>query len=360
MINLDSIDEIKKIDSENVLGSVEDLPGQVKHAWEEANNVVVPESFKEYKNIIMCGMGGSGLGARIIESVYQPVLKFPLIRINDYNLPTYANENSLVMCSSYSGTTEETVNNALQAIEKGCKWMAIGTGNELEELARANNAPFYKIDAKYNPSNQPRMAIGYSVIGQIVLASKAAVFDIASGEIESSIATMERIKTTCGQSIPEADNPAKKLAQMLMNKDVEFVSSEHMVGASHTVNNQLNENAKVFSADYVIPELNHHLMEGLKHPEKNRENLFIVFVNSDIYSKRIAQRMKITEDVVQKNNIQTYVYTVNSETKLTQSFEFIQFGAYVNLYLAILYEQNPAPIPWVDYFKDQLGQPLGK
>ena len=84
------------------------------------------------------------------------------------------------------------------------------------------------------------------------------------------------------------------------------------------------------------------------------------FANSRLYPERIQQRFEITKDVVEQNGIETFEYQLSSNSKLSQAFELIQFGAYVNLYLSVLYETNPAPIPWVDYFKTKLGQPLGK
>lgn len=360
MTILDSREEIANVDLENVLGSVEALADQCKDAWTEAGKVEVPESYKNTSNIVMCGMGGSGLGARIIESVYGVEIKIPLLRVNDYNLPAFVDEKSLVICSSYSGTTEETLENAKQAIAKKAKWMAIGTGNELIELAIAHKVPFYQIIPKYNPSKQPRMAIGYSVVGQLVLASKVGLFHIGENDVEKLVEAMNVVKSLSDVEVTGDKNPAKQLAQKLKGKNIFYVSAGHLVGAMHTVNNQLNENAKTFSADFQIPELNHHLMEGLKHPDSNNHNLFMFFANSDLFSKRIQQRLEITKDVVGKNNISNFTYNLKTNSKLAQAFELIQFGGFVNLYLSVLYGQNPAPIPWVDYFKTKLGQPLGK
>ena len=282
------------------------------------------------------------------------------IRVNDYDLPNYVNEKSLVFFSSYSGTTEEVVENAKQAIEKKAKWIAIGSGNVIIELAKQHKAPFYKIDPKHNPSKQPRMAIGYSVIGQLVLASKAGLFQFTSQDLDSLVNAMHAVQDDNKVEIDFNKNPSKILAAKMKGKNIFFIAAKHLVGAMHTVNNQLNENAKIFSADFQIPELNHHLMEGLKHPKSNPEHLFMFFSESDLYPKRIQSRFSITQDVVSKNNIEYFAYKTTSSKKLSQAFELIQFGGFVNLYLSVLYGQNPAPIPWVDYFKTKLGQPLGK
>lgn len=350
----DSREEIRKIDVSNVLGSVEELSKQCEHAWEEAKKIQVPDSYRDIDNVVMCGMGGSGLGARVIESVYGKELKVPLVRVNTYDLPGFVNEKTLVICSSYSGTTEETIENAKQAISRKAKLMAISTGNSLIEIAKTASAPFYRIDPKYNPSNQPRMAIGYSVVGQIGLAVKAGLITTDDKDIGEALATMEKV---CQESRVETGvekNTAKQLAMKMKDKIVVFSAAEHLVGAIHTVNNQQNENAKNFCVDVQVPELNHHLMEGLKHPLTNPKNLLFVFVNSNLYPDRIKQRLLLTKEVVEKNGIETVILEMISATKLSQAFELIQLGEFANFYLSILYSQNPAPIPWVDYFKERL------
>jgi len=133
-----------------------------------------------------------------------------------------------------------------------------------------------------------------------------------------------------------------------------YIAGEHLAGPVHVVNNQLNENAKNVSFDFQIPELNHHLMEGLKHPETNFKNILFVFAFSKLYSPRVQKRFELTKQVVEKNGISTFSVELNSSSELSQAFELIQLGAYANLYLSILYGQNAAPIPWVDWFKDQM------
>lgn len=359
MRTIDSREEIAKIDKQNVLGSVEALPQQCLDAWESASKVEVPKDYQNFYNVTMCGMGGSGLGARVIDSVYGASLKEPLTVIHDYHLPAYVDHESLVICSSYSGETEETIQNAKEAIDKKAKWLAIGAGGTLIKMAQKAKAPYYQIVPKFNPSNQPRMAMGYSIVGQLALAAQARVISLNFSEIQEAVKAMRDIQERNKVEIL-AHNEAKKLAMRLKDKIIFFVSAGHLVGATHVFNNQINENSKVFSTNFTIPELNHHLMEGLTHPEVNRTGLFSVLVDSSLYPIRIRQRLSLTKDVIEKHDVETFVFTSKAKNKLCQAFEVIQFGVYTNFYLSILYKQDPGPIPWVDYFKTKLGQPLGK
>ena len=360
MTILDSLEQIKKLDKSDIYGSVIKLPQQCLHAWEDTQSFQVPDSYKKINKIVTTGMGGSGLGARIIESVYGPSLKYPLTRINDYDLPAWADKNTLVICSSFSGTTEEAVSTVRQAQKKGCRWMAIGTGGDLIKLAQKHQVPFYQINPTYNPSKQPRMAIGYSVIGQLVMASRAGLIPLTEADINQLVSVMNKVIDKNKQSVPTATNPAKKLAKKLVQKEVIFAAARHLTGAGHTAKNQMNENSKNLSHRHDIPELNHHLMEGLKFPDVNKKDLVFLFLNSKLYPKRIQQRLTITQAVVKKNQVKTVSWNATANSKLGQTFEFIQFCAFVNHYLAMLYHLNPAPVPWVDYFKTKLGQSLGQ
>jgi glucose/mannose-6-phosphate isomerase len=360
MLNLDNLQEIKKLDKENTSCSIDALPKQCLHAWEENEKLAVPDSYKNINKIVMCGMGGSGLAARVIESVFAKKLKFPLARVNDYDLPSWTDKNTLIIISAYSGFTEEPINCAYQAIKKNFKWMAIGAGGLLLDLAKKHNVPHYLIKPTYNPSKQPRMAIGYSIIGQLAMVSKAGVVDITKQDIAYLAKEMNVIINQANVNVPTEKNPAKMLAKKLYGKKIVFAAARHLLGAAHVTKNQMNENAKNFTTIFDIPELNHHLMEGLRFPKSNQKDLLFLFVNSTLYPKRIQQRFTITQNIVKENKVQYVDWQARSSTFLSQAFESIQFGGYVEFYLAMLNGINPAPIPYVDKFKVDLGQPLGQ
>ena len=359
-MDLNNLEEIKKLDKENVYDSIVKFSKQCLDAWEANKDLNVPDSYKDIDKIVMTGMGGSGLGARVIESVYENTLPCPLVRINDYDLPAWVDDKTLVVCSSFSGTTEETVENAHQAKAKGAKWMAIGTGGTLINLARDEGVPFYQINPIYNPSKQPRMAVGYSIIGQLAMVAKTGAINISRDDVNKAVDAMNGIQVKLKIEVPTVKNPAKQLAKQLLGKQVIFVASRHLSAAAHVAKNQMNENAKNLSALHVIPELNHHLMEGLRFPETNRSDCIFLFCDSDIYPERIRQRMDITKKIVQKNGIPYAAWKAISTEPLSQAFELMQFYAFVNFYLSMLNGIDPAPIPWVDEFKEELGQPLGQ
>jgi len=351
---LDDYSQIKELDKSNLLGSVEALPDQCLHAWAEASKVKVPENYRKVDKLVMTGMGGSGLGARVIESVFQNQLKMPLTRINNYALPPFVDQQTLVICSSYSGSTEEVVENVKQSLVKKARTMVVATGGPVIKLALKHHLPYYQIRPTYNPSQEPRMAVGYSIIGQLALANQAGIIKLTDKQVKKVVLVMRQTQQPLKIDVVEAENPAKKLARKMLEKIIVYAAARHLSGPLHVVKNQLNENAKTFAAIFDVPELNHHLMEGLRFPKKNKDNLFFFLANSKLYHPRIQERMALTEEVIGKNMVSTYLWQATAKSRLEQAFELIQFGAYVNFYLSMLYGIDPAPIPWVDFFKAKL------
>jgi len=356
---LDDIEVQKKVDASQTYESIVSYSEQCQHAFDDTASIEIPDSYRSFNKILMTGMGGSGLGARIIESLYGLQIRCPIIHMHDYDLPAWVDQETLCIFSAFSGTTEEPVENARQAIKRNCKWMAVGAGGTIIDLAIEHNVPYYKIVPTYNPSKQPRLAVGYSVIGQLRLVAATGILSLDSSEIMKINKAMRRIIDTSKREIPFDKNPAKQMAQSLCTKQVTFVAGRHLVGATHAIKNQMNENAKSMATLHEIPELNHHLMEGLAYPTSNSETLMYVFVNSLLYPERIQKRFEITKDIIEKNHIPTMTITPQSNNMLTQAFELLQLGGFINYYLAMLHGVDPAPIPYVDEFKNRLGQSLG-
>lgn len=356
MINLDDISAVKTQDPLNVLGSIELLPKQCEQAWNEVNELEIPQEYQKINKIVFSAMGGSALGAYIIKDLFFDKLKYPFEIINDYSLPNFVDKSTLVVLASYSGTTEETINCAYQSIKNGYKSFILSTGGELTKLAKQHKIPSYIFKPTFNPSNQPRLGTGYSVFGQIALLNKLSVLNLCQDEVSETINILEKNNKLYGLGVAVSKNPAKKLALNLINKIPIIVMAEHLIGVGRVVRNQLHESAKNFADYYPIPELNHHLMEALRFPKSNQKNLVFLFLISNLYRNKILKRFDITVEVVKKNGLKVYNFRPYSKNKLTQVFETVHFGAYMNYYLGMLNGVDPSKIPWVDYFKKRLSE----
>lgn len=173
MKDLTNLEEIKKIDPKNTLESTDLMLDQCQQAWKEVNALDIPQDLGKISNIVFCGMGASIYGALVVKALLGSDLPYPTEIITDYHLPAYVDNDTLVVLTSYSGTTEEVLSCAKEAKEKNAKMLVLTKGGQLAEFAKANNVPSYIFDGKLNPSSVPRLGNGYSVLGLIGLLNKA-------------------------------------------------------------------------------------------------------------------------------------------------------------------------------------------
>jgi glucose/mannose-6-phosphate isomerase len=351
---LDDLKKIKKRDTQGMWQSIESLGLQCQQAWDETRKIKIPRTYRGIQNVLINGMGGSGLGGHVIESVFGGQMKVPFRVINSYQLPGYVNSRTLFILSSYSGTTEEVLSTINEARRRKAKILIICAGGQLAAAARRYRIPAYIFSPRFNPCNQPRMGLGYMVIGTIGLLARCGVVNISNNDIKGVIASIVTHHKKFGLKVALKKNQAKKVATTLQGRVPILVAAQHLSGNAHIATNQINENSKNFAAYFLISELNHHLMEGLPFPRSNKQNLQFLFLESGLYLPKIQKRFLITKKVLQKSRIPYAAYRVTSTKPLTQVMEALLFGSYVNYYLAMLNGINPSPIVFVDYFKKQL------
>jgi glucose/mannose-6-phosphate isomerase len=344
MIDLNDLKAIKQLDPKDVYGSNAMFVDQCQHMVDEYYGKTTG-SVSDVRSLVISGMGGSAYGAHVVQSLYTSELKVPLVPVSDYHLPAFADSHTLVLATSYSGTTEETVSTANEAKAKGVQLAALTSGGTLGDIVKAG-APGIVFDPKLNPSGQPRLGTGYIITGTLILLSNLGLLQISKDDFNGAIGevrgAIEGIKT-------KAQAMAKELEGFI---PVTF-ASQHLVGNAHIIRNQFNETSKSFSAFEDVPELNHHLMEGLKYPSDKK--LKALLITSKLYEEKHQRRMTLTQDVVEQNGMGSVEYAVTGTTKLSQVLEVLAFGGYLTLYLGLIYGQDPSLIPWVDYFKAKLG-----
>jgi glucose/mannose-6-phosphate isomerase len=345
MIDLNNPQTFKDLDPKDVYGSTGLLADQCEQIWEDAKTLSFPEDYTDFENIILCGMGGSAYSSYIIQSLFKDKLNIPLIYNNDYDLPAFASSKSLIILSSYSGTTEESLACAKEAIEKNLKVTAITNGGPLSEVLKENNMPSLIFDPKNNPSGQPRLGTGYMILGTIILLCKLGILNLTDDEVKSAISELR-------QNQDKIKEEAISLAPKLKDYFPLIMCSGFLLGNAHILRNQFNETSKSFAAFEDIPELNHHLMEGFKYPTGLK--IKTLFLDSNLYDPKHLKRIQLTEDVVTKNNIESLHFQALGTTKLSQMLSVLSFGGFVTFYLGVLYGEDPSLIPWVDYFKEQL------
>ena len=347
---------IKKLDSQNVAGSVEQLDNQCEQVFSEVDKLSLNPDFSKAERIVVCGMGGSALGADVVRSLFFNELKVPLEIINGYHLPAYVDSNTLVFLSSYSGTTKEVLAAYEETKKTGAKIVVITSGGNLGELAKSPAVGGYVFDPKYNPSRQPRMGLGYSILSQGLIFAKLGFLKFSQDDLNKILVAIRKANSQSNVDVPVNENFAKQIAQKLANKIPFLFASEHLMGNIHVFANQLNENAKVLSCYFSLPEANHHLIEGLPSTDEIHNRVIFFLLKSNLYSPRVLKRYEITRTLIEKNGIDSIVFEPKSQSKLEQVFEFLTFGSWVSFYLAMVYGRDPSPIPNVDFLKEEMAK----
>lgn len=356
-MKLDNIKAIQKIDTSYVAKSIELLPDQIRQVLGDARLINIPREYAKCTTIVLNGMGGSNLGARILKSALSDQMKAPLLLAPGYQVPNFVGPDTLFIISSYSGTTEEPLSVYREVKKRKAKIMAItehSPKSQLEKMMIKENVPGYIFTPESNPSQQPRLGIGYTAFGTAVLLAKAGMLKISVKEMENMIAGMEIQGRKFKVESPSKDNAAKLLAEKMWGRIPVLVGAEHLHGNLHALRNQINECAKHFVTYLSLPELNHFAMEGLMYPEENQENLIFIFFDSKLYSARVQKRAALTKKVVVKNNIPVFTCALQGKNKIAQGFEMLQLGSWISFYLGMLNGVDPVRIPWVDWFKKQL------
>jgi glucose/mannose-6-phosphate isomerase len=345
---------IKELDKQGAIDSVEQLGSQIQQIWELSKQVEFDASYNDIDKVVVNGMGGSIIGTHVIQTVFKDELKIPVIALSDYTLPEYVNEKTLFIASSYSGNTEETLSSVVDAQQKKAKIAGICSGAKLGKFLTENDYPALIFEPKYTPNKSPRMGLGYSIFGQMALLAKLGVLPVSEQDYDQVMEAVATAQLSFNRHIETSENPAKMLAYNFISRIPIVTAAEHLEGAVHVFANQLHENAKNYAEFRVIPEINHHLMEGLQFPKSNDESLLFFTIHSDLYLESNQTRIDLTEQVVERNQLSTVSHKLESKTKLAQAFELLIFASYTSYYLALLNGQDPTPNPWVDWFKDQL------
>ncbi len=350
---LDNPQIYRRLDTDKIYDSIILFQDQIIQAWTDINSLPLQPSCRNAKNIIIAGMGGSALGGHIIQSIDQAILKIPLQIVNNYRLPAYVNSNTLAIIISYSGNTEESISCFRDALNKKAQVFAITTGGKLARLASRHKTSLYLINPVANPSNHPRMGIGYLATATLAILNRCQFIHFNNQQIDEIVQFLHNnisfLRTT-----PIKHNPAKHLAKKLANKAILIISANHLNGVAHSISNQINESAKTFANYYFLPELNHHLLEGLSQPSQLKNYSHILLINSDLYPQAIKQRLKLTQKILHKSGYTTTIIKPDSRTPTSQAFETLYFGSFLAYYLSIESGINPGLIPWVNYFKKEL------
>ena len=350
---LDDLKLIEKYDSSGMLGIIESFPKQCEDAKNIGSAFNLPDSYKiQYRNIVCAGLGGSAIASDILKSCLWHDLKVPIFVNRNYILPSFAGEETLVIASSYSGNTEETLSAYRDAKRKKAKLVVVTSGGNLKKLADRDGVPVIAIP-KGLP---PRSATGYMFFPVLILLSKLGIVKDACRAADESIKILDEARhRTLGFEVPARKNIAKKIALSLDGKyPVIYASQDYMDCVAVRWRGELAENAKTLSSSHQFPEMNHNEIVGWKNPEKILKNFVALFLRDSLDHPRISERMDITEALMKKEGFSVIRISSSGRSRMARIFSLFYIGDFVSFYLAILNGTDPTPVERIDYLKKAL------
>ncbi|MEO6904295.1 MAG: bifunctional phosphoglucose/phosphomannose isomerase [Bacteroidia bacterium] len=302
---------------------VDNFPKQIAEAIGIGNKATLTSAKNEIHNVLICGLGGSGIGGSIVTELVAPIGTVPVNVTKGYFIPAYVNKNTLVIISSYSGNTEETLNCMELAIKKDAKIACITSGGKVAEIAKKNN-----LDHIIVPGGMPpRSCLGYSLTQLFyVLGFFNIINEDFKKELEAALKLIEQEKANI---IAEATTLAKKL----LNKIPVIYATTYNEGISIRFRQQLNENSKILCWHHIIPEMNHNELVGWT--TKNDDLAVVILLDKDDYSRNLA-RVEINKEVIKKYASSITEIFSKGNSAIEKAIYFIHFGDWVSVILGEL------------------------
>ncbi len=298
---------------------------------------------REIHEVVIAGLGGSAFGGEITRKVAESQAKVPIQIFRSYTLPAHVGPNTLVIISSYSGNTEETLEALQHCLGRGAEIVCITSGGKIADIARENGLDLILIPSGY----PPRAAAGLSFVQQLkVLQARNIIADF-SKELDESIQLVQDFQ----------DNQAAEiLAKKLTGKIPVLYSSDQFEPAAIRWRQQINENSKQLCWHHVIPEMNHNELVGWVHPHNLMDNLHVILLRSRLDYDRTAMRFEINKQIIAKSCKNISEVYGKGESILSQLVYFLHLGDWVSWYLAQENNVDPTPVAVIDFLKGELAK----
>ncbi|MBA2370022.1 MAG: bifunctional phosphoglucose/phosphomannose isomerase [Chloroflexi bacterium] len=347
---IETVEGIRAADPEDMLTRVKDLPKQVRDAWAITRKASLPPHYGDVRNIVVAGMGGSAIGGDLAAALLQGELKVPMAVHRDYGLPAYVGRDTLVIASSYSGNTEETLTALDDAKKRGAKVLCITTGGKVAAFGRANGFPV--ITFAY--AAQPRAALGYSLGLVLGVLGRLGFTRDLSNDIEAALADVGKLEERAHEGA--RTNEAKKLAIALHGRIPVAYGVGLMGVMARRVKGQFNENAKSWAAFDVLPELNHNAVVGFPGPPVAREAVVVLLLRSEHDNPRNQLRWDVTKELLDRAGVPHYTLRFPGSSMLSEVLQLTYFTDHVTFYSALLNGADPSPVTSIDFLKDRLAK----
>lgn len=327
---------------------ISSFPSQLENAYSNFQKLSLPsfsDKNRTISNVVIVGLGGSGIGGNLIQTLTRSVIKVPYQVCKTYNLPSYINEHTLFIASSFSGNTEETLASLEEAQRKGAYIACLTSGGRLQEIATQKGFDLVPLKSL---AACPRAHLPYSAISLLFLLNHYGLIEVNfEEEIKETIVSLK----TNNDIIKKE---AKELAIPLKDKFPILYADAILEPMLIRFQQQINENAKQLCHVAVFPEMNHNELVGWHLPKEILSTTHILLFHSDYDHERVSRRMEICEDIFNKHTAAITHISAKGNSFLEQVFYLIYLTDWVSYYLAEENGVDPFPVEVINYLKSSL------
>jgi glucose/mannose-6-phosphate isomerase len=349
MSDLDSIRTLETIDASGMRHHLSGMPAQCRQAWRGALEMKLPPDYGDIKRVVVAGMGGSAIGGDLAAAVAR--LDGKALQVHrDYAPLPPVDADTLVVLSSYSGNTEETLSCLEASLDSPARKVAATSGGRLAEIARERGIPIYPIEY----AAAPRAVIGYSFFGLLGLLHRVGLLPGIAPAVEEALSVMESLVSRLQESRSTPSNPAKQLAKKVAGKLPVIYGAGFLEPVARRWKTQVNENSKSWAFFDPLPELNHNSVVGYPNPTSIAQGSFVVLLTSPLLHPRTLLRYRVTQEILDREGVAHQELPGEGKGALSHMMSLLLWGDYVSFYLALLYGTDPTPVDTIDYLKERL------
>ncbi len=320
------------------------FPAQLEEAILIASQSKVQKHVHSIQNVFISGMGGSGIGGDFVCTLVKDLCKVPVVVGKAYEAPAWIDKNSLVIISSYSGNTEETISTFKEILNSGAKIVCIASGGEIIKLANENNLDVIRVPAGWS---SPRACLGYSLVAQLYVM---VALDLTDARFISELPqVIQRLQSESSDIIEKA----KQLAAVLQNKMIVIYSTNRIEPVAVRFRQQINENGKMLCWHHVIPEMNHNELVGWRW---NQPAMAVLFLrNSDDHIRNQA-RIELTKEIVSHYAASVIEIYSKGNSLFERSLYLVHLLDYSSVFLADYNKIDATEVRVIDFLKDELSK----
>jgi glucose/mannose-6-phosphate isomerase len=338
--------------AEKMMGYLYELPEQFDSCLELKYDFIERYN-KNYRNILVTGLGGSAIGGDLLRNYAGKKASIPVIVNRDYNVPNFTGPNTLVFAVSYSGNTEETLQAYEEARERGADIIVVSSGGKLTQNAKAAGIATVQVPHGF----VPRAAVAWLFAPVALILEKIGILDGVAAEIAETSNVLKQMRDNLNPRVGVPQNTARVIAEKTRNHiPVIWGTTGVSEVAAQRWKAQINENAKSPAYYHIFPELNHNEIVGFQVPEDLLKRQVYVILRDNGDNERIMKRIDISKKIIKERVKNVIEVTSKGESYLARMFSLIYMGDYASVYLALEYGINPTPVEMIDYLKNELAK----